>query len=142
MKSNQGLSQTEGGVGSPDTSSGLGVCSSNNTMHFYLVALLYPLRSCRSSSVSFFWGGEGNLAGNLAGILRDFFGGKFGGNFAGFFRREIWREFSGIFSDPQNRGSKKSGKTSEHFCARKFVPRKTYFVPTSFCRRATVTRLC
>ena len=28
---------------------------------------------------------------------------------------EIWREFSGIFSDPQNKGSKISGKISEHF---------------------------
>ena len=29
--------------------------------------------------------------------------------------REIRREFSGIFSDPQNKGSKFSGKISEHF---------------------------
>ena len=29
--------------------------------------------------------------------------------------QEIWREFCGIFSDPQNKGSKSSGKTSEHF---------------------------
>ena len=28
---------------------------------------------------------------------------------------EIWREFSGDFSDPQNKGSKISGKISEHF---------------------------
>ena len=29
--------------------------------------------------------------------------------------REIWREFCGIFSDPRNKGSKISGKISEHF---------------------------
>ena len=51
----------------------------------------FSWRSCRSSSVNFFliFGRE---------ILR-----------------EIWREFCGIFSDPQNKGSKISGKTSEHF---------------------------
>ena len=48
-----------------------------------------------------FW--EGNLAGSLAGILRD-------------------------FSDPQNKGSKFSGKILEHFS----------FVATSFCRLATL----
>ena len=29
--------------------------------------------------------------------------------------REIWREFCGIFSDPQNEGSEMSGKISKHF---------------------------
>ena len=44
---------------------------------------------------------------------------KLVGEFFLIFRREIWweiwREFSGIFSDPQNEGLKFSGKTSEHF---------------------------
>ena len=39
----------------------------------------------------------------LGGFLGGKFGGKFGGNFAGF------------FSGPQNKGSKFSGKTLEHF---------------------------
>ena len=42
-----------------------------------------------------------------------------------------------IFSDPQNKGSKFSGKLSEHLFVRKLVPRRKYYVPTSFCRRAT-----
>ena len=47
---------------------------------------------------------------------------KLVGEFFLIFRREIWkikweiwRKFSGIFSDPQNKGSKISGKISEHF---------------------------
>ena len=46
---------------------------------------------------------------------------KLVGDFFLIFRREIWkiqweiwREFSGIFSDPRNEGSKFSGKISEH----------------------------
>ena len=49
---------------------------------------------------------------------------------------EIWLEFCGIFSDPQNKGSTFSGKISEHFCG-KFRNSKKYFVQTSFCRHAT-----
>ena len=54
----------------------------------------FSLRSCRSSSVKFLWFFAGKFGK---------FSGKFGGNFPGF------------FSDPQNKGSKISGKISEHF---------------------------
>ena len=53
---------------------------------------------------------------------------KLVGEFSSIFCREIWRDiwrgFCRIFSDPQNKGSKVSGKISEHFL-REFVPRKT-----------------
>ena len=54
-------------------------------LRFGLSLSLFSLRSCRSSSVISFW----------------FLGRKFGGNLAG------------IFSDPQNKGSKLSAKISE-----------------------------
>ena len=53
--------------------------------------------------------------------------------------REISREFCGMFSDPQNKGSNTSGTNFGAFFVRKFVPRKKSFVPTRFCRLATLT---
>ena len=53
------------------------------------------------------------LPAPLQKLVGDFFGffagkfGKFSGKFGG--------TFAGIFSDPQNKGSKISGKISEHF---------------------------
>ena len=61
-------------------------------------------------------------------------------NFGRDILQEIWREFCGIFSDPQNKNSKISGKFRSIFRERKLVPRKRYFVPISFCRRATPTK--
>ena len=52
--------------------------------------------------------------------------------------REIWWEFCGIFSDPQNKGSKIWGKISEHFSWENSCLEKKSFVPTSFCRSATL----
>ena len=49
---------------------------------------IFSLRSCRSSSVNSFW------------ILG----------------RDFWREFCCIFSDPQNKGSRISGKFRSIFC--------------------------
>ena len=62
--------------------------------------------------------------GNLENLV-----GKFVGN------------FPGIFSDPQNKGSKISGLRENFgaFFVRKFVARKKSFVQNSLCRRATLT---
>ena len=52
--------------------------------------------------------------------------------------REIWREFCGIFLTHEI----KAQTFRENFGAffvRKFVPQKKSFVPTSFCRRATLS---
>ena len=53
--------------------------------------------------------------GNLAGILRDFFGPT----------KQRLENFRGNFGA---------------FFVREFVPRKKSFVPTSFCRHATLTK--
>ena len=50
--------------------------------------------------------------------------------------REIWRDFCGISSDPQNEGSQISGKFRNIF-REKIRASKKHFVPTSLCRRAT-----
>ena len=44
------------------------------------------------------------------------------------------------FARLRNKGSKISGKASEHLSWENFVPRKNYFVPTSFCRHASLTQ--
>ena len=62
------------------------------------------------------------LLRKLVGDFFDFWGGEI-----------LW------FSDLQNKSSKIEENISEHFFVRKFVPRNKTFVPTSFCRRATVT---
>ena len=50
---------------------------------------------------------------------------KLVGNFLGIFRREICRKFggncAGLFSDPQNEGSKISGEILEHFWRENFA---------------------
>ena len=50
---------------------------------------------------------------------------------------EIWREVCGFFSDPQNKGSKVRGKFRSIF-AEKIRASEKSFMPTSFCRRATL----
>ena len=75
--------------------------------------IFFSLRSCRSSSVSLFDFWEGHLAGILPEILQ-------------------------AFSGPTKSRLKKIGENFGAFFMRKFVPRKKYFVPTSFCRRATL----
>ena len=64
--------------------------------------LFFSLRSCKSLSVIFHVS---------QGIFYD-----------------IWREFCGIFSDPQRQGSNIAGNISEYF-RKKFVAQNNYFVP-------------
>ena len=75
------------------------------------------------------------LLQKLVGEFFWFFAGKFGkfsGKFGG--------NFLGIFSDPQNKGSKFSGKISEHFsCENSWLGKKS-FEQNSLCRRATLTK--
>ena len=73
---------------------------------------LFSWRSCRSSSVSLFWAGDGNFLGNLAGI-------------------------SGIFFRTHKIKAQKYRGKLRCIVRGKFVPRKS-FVPTSFCRPATL----
>ena len=68
------------------------------------------------------------LLRNLVGNFFAFWGGRFCG------------KFGGNFSDPQNKRLKNFGEISEHFFVRNFVPRNTFFVPTSFCRCATLRK--
>ena len=49
-----------------------------------------------------------------------------------------FREVCGIFFTHKRKAQKTSGKFGSVFL-RRFVPRKKYFAPTSFCRRATLS---
>ena len=55
------------------------------------------------------------------------------GDFAG-----IWRDFLGPINHKMKQRLKNFRKIFGAFFVRKFVPRKKSFVPTSFCRRATL----
>ena len=82
-------------------------------LHAQKLLLTYsPCAPAEARQSLFFW--EGNFVGNLAGILWDF------------------------FSDPQNKGSKLSGKISEHFSRKIRSPPKNLSCQSSLCRRATL----
>ena len=54
--------------------------------------------------------------------------------------REIWQEFCGFSSDPQNKGPNMSGNFGSNF-RRNFVAQKSNFVSTLFCRSGALTIL-
>ena len=84
---------------------------------YSLGCFFVSLRSCRSSSVNFFWFFVGKFGK---------FNGKFGGNFRDFF----W---------PTEQRLKNFGENFGAFFVRKFVARKKSSVQNSLCRRAALT---
>ena len=80
----------------------------------FFYAQMFSLRSCRSSSVIFL-------------ILGGKSGRKFGGNFMG-------------FSEPPKNKAQKSQDNIRSIFREKIQASKKSFVPTSFCRRATLSK--
>ena len=83
-------------------------------------------------NASIYYVGSPNLLpALLQKLVGDFFVfgeccGKFGGKFAG------------LFQTPLKNAQKNGRKVFGAFFVRTFVPRTTYFVPTSLCRRTTL----